>query len=61
MRRLARWTLNALIVLSLLLCVGAAVLWVRGYWQWAAVGWNAPRPTPTGFTDRFIGVNSAGD
>lgn len=48
-----------MILLSLLLCVGAAVLWVRGYWQWAVVGWNAPRPTRSGFTDRFVGVSSA--
>lgn len=32
MRRLGRWTLNALTVLSLLLWVVIAVLWVRSYW-----------------------------
>jgi hypothetical protein len=32
MRRLARWTLNALTVLSLLLCVATAGLSVRSYW-----------------------------
>jgi hypothetical protein len=30
MRRLARWTLNALTALSLLLCVAAVGLWVDG-------------------------------
>ena len=29
MRRLARYTLNALTALSLLLCVATAALWVR--------------------------------
>src|SRR4051812_13011862 len=31
MRRLARYTLNALTALSLLLCVATVALWVRGY------------------------------
>lgn len=37
MRRLVRWTLNALTALSLLLFVATCVLWVRSYWfmdQW---------------------------
>jgi hypothetical protein len=32
MRRLGRYALNALTVLSLLLCVATIVLWVRSYW-----------------------------
>ena len=32
MRRLARWTLNALTALSLLICVATVVLWVRSFW-----------------------------
>src|SRR5436190_17307428 len=35
MRRLGRWTLNTLTVLSLVLCVGTAGLWVRSYWHTA--------------------------
>jgi hypothetical protein len=31
MRRIGRWVINALTVLSLLLCVGTCVLWVRSY------------------------------
>lgn len=31
MRKLTRWTLNALTVLSLLLSVAAAALWARSY------------------------------
>jgi hypothetical protein len=32
MRRLLRWTFNALAAASLLLCVAMAGLWVRSYW-----------------------------
>ena len=32
MRRLLRWTFNALAMASLLLCLATAVLWVRSYW-----------------------------
>jgi hypothetical protein len=32
MRRIARYTVNALTVLSLLLCLATIVLWVRSYW-----------------------------
>jgi hypothetical protein len=32
MRRLLRWTFNALAALSLLLCIATAALWVRSYW-----------------------------
>ena len=32
MRRLLRWTFNALAAASLLLCLATAVLWVRSYW-----------------------------
>src|SRR5947209_15076721 len=31
MRRLGRWTLNALTVVSLVMCVATASLWVRSY------------------------------
>lgn len=33
MRRPARWTLNAMTVLSLLMCVGTALLWAS-HWSW---------------------------
>jgi len=36
-KRLGRWTLNALTVLSLVLCVVTVALWVRAGWveeQW---------------------------
>ena len=32
MRRLLRWTFNALAAASLLLCLATAALWVRSYW-----------------------------
>ena len=32
MRRLVRWTFNALAAASLLLCMATAGLWVRSYW-----------------------------
>jgi hypothetical protein len=32
MRRIGRWMLNGMTVLSLLLCVGTVALWVRSYW-----------------------------
>jgi hypothetical protein len=44
MRRLARWALNALTVLSLLLCVATAVLWVRGYWLEEGYARLTPEP-----------------
>lgn len=43
MRRLARWTLNALTALSSLLCLATAGLWVRSYFLadgWCYVGPN---------------------
>lgn len=40
MRRLARWVLNAVRVLSVLLCGGTAVLWVRSYRVASAVAWS---------------------
>lgn len=47
MRRLARWLLNALTALSLLLCLATAALWVRSYrvndwvqWRYATHPWR---------------------
>src|SRR5258706_7046208 len=34
MRRAIRWTWNGLAVISLLLCLATAALWVRSYWVW---------------------------
>src|SRR5688572_31070893 len=33
MRRLPQYLLHSLAALSLLLCVGVCLLWVRGYWR----------------------------
>ena len=46
MKRLVRYIFNGLTVLSLLLCVATAVLWVRSYWRWdeVAVGRQFPIP-----------------
>ena len=46
MRRIGRWMLNGLTVLSLVLCVGMGVLWVRSYktwdmWTWTSRQWRA--------------------
>jgi hypothetical protein len=43
MRRIGRWVLNTLAVVSTILCVGTATLWIRGYWVgdryiWARTG-----------------------
>jgi hypothetical protein len=43
-RRLARYTFNALTVLSLLLCVGTVVMWVRSY---RVVQWGVWAPAVT--------------
>src|SRR5438309_2302711 len=40
MRRLARWTINVVTVLSLVMCVATAGLWVRSYWRSAIVDWR---------------------
>ena len=40
MRRIGRWMLNALTVLSLLLCVMTCLLWVRSYHAGNAVEWD---------------------
>jgi hypothetical protein len=40
MRRLARWTLNALTVLSPLLCVATCVLWSRSFSRAEGCGWQ---------------------
>lgn len=37
MRRLGRWMLNALTMLSLLLCVSTCVLWARSFYVWDIV------------------------
>src|SRR4051794_33764263 len=43
MRRLLRWLLNGLTVLSLLLCVATAVLWGRSYFVGDTVQWGPDR------------------
>jgi hypothetical protein len=43
MRRLARWTLNALTVLSLLLCAGSVAAWAWSYRQAEEVALVTPR------------------
>ena len=40
MRRLARYTLNALTVLSLVMCVGTVGLWVRSYSACESLCWD---------------------
>src|SRR4051812_45021766 len=42
MRRLLRWTFNALAATSLLLCLATAALWVRSYWVYDV--FTAQRP-----------------
>jgi hypothetical protein len=42
MRRLLRILLNAAMVLSLLLCAAACVLWIRSYWVGEAVYREGP-------------------
>ena len=50
MRRVLRILLNALTVLSLVLCLSSLVLWVRGYRREEAVGWRySPRPGAESF------------
>jgi hypothetical protein len=39
-RRLARYTFNALAVLSLLLCMATVVLWVRSYYKLDCLSWD---------------------
>ena len=38
MRRIGRYILNGLTVLSLVLCVAMIVLWVRSYYEWERLG-----------------------
>jgi hypothetical protein len=55
MRRLGRILLNALTVLSLLLCLMTAVLWVRGFWRDDVLGVRVPVP---GVRDLTLRVES---
>src|SRR5687767_14997342 len=50
-----RRLLNSLTALSLLLCVGAAAVWVRSYWREDALLWVRPSET-VGDGERWIGV-----
>src|SRR5256885_2082005 len=49
MRRIGRYILNGLTVLSVVLCVATVALWVRSYWVWDTVShtknWH---PDPSG-------------
>jgi hypothetical protein len=48
MRRPARWALNGLTVLSLLLCVATAAPWVRSYGVRDSLRWLSPKRTVAG-------------
>ena len=58
MRRLFRILVNALSILSLLLCLATAALWVRGYWRMDAAGWR--RAVAPGEPEWWFGLSSAG-
>src|SRR5258706_1793616 len=45
MKRLRRIIFNAITALSLLLCVGPVVLWVRSYLREDCLGWSNPDET----------------
>jgi hypothetical protein len=45
MKRLARYTLNALTAISLLLCVATSALWVWSYWHTPSLGLARSRDT----------------
>jgi hypothetical protein len=40
MKRIGRYILNGLTVLSLVLCIASAALWVRSHWRRDLVAWN---------------------
>ena len=46
MKRLGRIIFNSLTVLSLVLCVAMAGLWVRSYWRWDLTWWGYNRHRP---------------
>jgi hypothetical protein len=56
MRRLLRILLNAATVLSLVLCVAMAVLWVRGYWTTDRLIRTSAWPIGTGVEARTMDV-----
>jgi hypothetical protein len=58
MRRLGRILLNGVTILTLLLCLAFAALWVRGYWHWDAFGWA--RVPGSGAEFCFLQIISAG-
>ena len=57
MRRLGRILVNALTVLSLLLALASAVLWVRSYWRADRMDWTRPFDPAT--ERPFIGLASS--
>lgn len=58
MRCLARWMLNALAVVSLLLCVATAILWAVSYRQFIDVGQISTRLDATTYTQHLIRLGS---
>jgi hypothetical protein len=61
MRMLGRFVLNGLTVLSLVLCVAAAVLWVRSYWRVDSLMlFRADRQWTSTWKDGSIGTFRAG-
>ncbi|HEX5244640.1 MAG TPA: hypothetical protein VFW23_15355 [Tepidisphaeraceae bacterium] len=58
MRCVARWMLNAMAVLSLLLCVATAVLWAVSYRQFIDVGQISTRLDATTYTQHLIRLGS---
>jgi hypothetical protein len=58
MRRPLRILLNAATVLSLVLCVATAGLWVRSYWRFDDLGANSTWRDASGFTQRVIRLGS---
>ena len=58
-RRLLRILLNALTILSLVLCLASAILWARSFGRIYALGWTQP-PGPDGGGDYVSGNFSGG-
>ena len=57
-RRLARILLNALTILSVLLCLAFTALWVRSYWVLHNLTWY--ESSPPGAERRFVVLTSGG-
>jgi 4-amino-4-deoxy-L-arabinose transferase-like glycosyltransferase len=55
-RRIGRYILNGLAVLSLLLCVATVGLWVRSYDQAERIGWASAGNGPGGYNEHYFGV-----